>query len=167
MSECSCRPVKVIAFHVAGIPGAQGSKRHVGNGRLIESSRKVGPWRSDVHAAALRAIAAWQDQNAGGADAWQPFTGPVSVRACFDIARPQHHYGTGRHHWVLRPGAPDYVTSRGAGDLDKLLRSTFDALTAAGVWLDDSQVAQVEATKQYAVTSGLLISITPTPGGTE
>ncbi|QDH92357.1 RusA-like resolvase [Gordonia phage Spooky] len=33
---------------IPGIPAPQGSKRHVGNGILIESSKRVGPWRAVV-----------------------------------------------------------------------------------------------------------------------
>lgn len=39
-----------ICFFVAGRPAVQGSKRHVGGGRLIESSRQVGPWRGTAAA---------------------------------------------------------------------------------------------------------------------
>src|ERR1700676_3259288 len=33
---------------VRGIPAPQGSKRHVGGGRMIEMSKAVGPWREAV-----------------------------------------------------------------------------------------------------------------------
>jgi len=36
-----------IFIPVLGIPAAQGSKKHVGRGILIESSKKVAPWRQD------------------------------------------------------------------------------------------------------------------------
>ena len=35
-----------LSFDVKGVPGAQGSKRHVGRGVMLESSKKVAPWRS-------------------------------------------------------------------------------------------------------------------------
>ena len=38
----------MITFHVSGTPAPQGSKRHVGGGRMIESSKKVEPWREAV-----------------------------------------------------------------------------------------------------------------------
>ena len=44
-----------IEFFVEGIPASQGSKRHVGRGILIESSKRVKPWRSDVRIAAQEA----------------------------------------------------------------------------------------------------------------
>ena len=35
-------------------------------------------------------------------------------------------------------------------DIDKLLRSTLDALGEAGLWADDSQVVHVQSSKDYA-----------------
>ena len=48
-------------------------------------------------------------------------------------------------------------------DLDKLIRSTFDALTTANVWEDDARVVAVEALKVYATPTqptGATITIT-------
>ena len=148
-----------LLVNVRGIPGAQGSKRHVGGGRLIEMSRKVAPWRQDVKAATEAAITA-----AG----WTPATGPVKVALHFHIARPRSHYRTGRHAHELRANAPHYVVSRGAGDLDKLVRSTSDALVAAGALADDSLIAVLFAWKTYAPPGpvpGALIVITPLDEG--
>ena len=41
-----------LTFRVYGTPAPQGSKRHVGRGVMVESSKKVAPWRQDVVAAA-------------------------------------------------------------------------------------------------------------------
>lgn len=41
-----------VQFDVLGVPAAQGSKRHVGNGRMVESSKALHPWRDSVAAAA-------------------------------------------------------------------------------------------------------------------
>ena len=38
-------------FAVFGLPAPQGSKRHVGEGRMVESSKRVKPWRRQVAAA--------------------------------------------------------------------------------------------------------------------
>ena len=46
-----------VEFEVVGLPAAQGSKRHVGNGVMVESSKALKPWRSAV-AEAARDIAA-------------------------------------------------------------------------------------------------------------
>lgn len=139
-----------LTITVLGLPAPQGSKRHVGHGIMVESSKRVRPWRSDVKAAAERAI---------GTD-WTPIKGPVSLTATFFFLRPRSHYRTGRFADVLRDDAPVFATSRACGDIDKLLRSTLDALTAAGVIVDDSQVGMVITTKTYGTTSGATIALT-------
>lgn len=140
-----------ISFTVNGTPGAQGSKRHVGRGIMVESSKKVKPWRSDVKAAAEAAAIA--------SDEWEPATDAVGTEITFRFARPRSHYRTGRNAHLLRDDAPIYVTSRGAGDNDKLQRSTFDALTASGLIADDSLIVAVHAYKVYAASH-------ETPGAT-
>jgi Holliday junction resolvase RusA-like endonuclease len=54
-------------------------------------------------------------------------------------------------------------------DLDKLLRATFDAVTATGrVWADDSQVVKVTAEKLYTPSPsdvGTLLEVTFLNGG--
>lgn len=133
--------MSALEFRVTGIPGAQGSKNVNRYGATYESSKKVKPWRSDVKAAAEQAIA-----DAGD---WAILTGPTWVIITFNIRRPRAHYGTGRNADVVKATAPRYVTSRSAGDLDKLERSTLDALVAAGVMADDSLVALLAASKLY------------------
>ena len=41
---------------VHGTPAPQGSKRHVGNGVMVESSAKVKPWREAVKWAARQSM---------------------------------------------------------------------------------------------------------------
>ena len=67
--------------------------------------------------------------------ACEPIDGPVSVKVAFTLPKPKS----------ARKGA---VPSK-KPDLDKLVRSTFDALTDAGVWRDDSQVVSLQASKVY------------------
>lgn len=131
-------PTRHLVIHVHGDPAPQGSKTHVGNGRMRESSRRVAPWRDAVQAAAMQALP----------KGWM-LAGPVSVRIDFLVARPASHYGTGRNARMLRDNAPLYPVSRRVGDLDKLLRSTLDALTTAGVIVDDSLVVDIQASKVY------------------
>lgn len=124
-------------LEVVGLPAPQGSKRHVGRGVLVESSRRVRPWRDAVRAAAVQAaLPAF------------PRGVPVSLAVTFLLPRPASHYGTGRNAAVLRPGAPRWPAVM--PDVDKLLRSTMDALGEAGVWHDDAQVVHVVACKAYA-----------------
>ena len=100
----------------AGAPAPQGSKRHVGGGRLVESSRAVGPWREAVRAETQRAASG------------HSLRGAVGVRLSFILPRPRSHYRTGRNAHLLRDSAPVWPASR--PDLDKLVRAVLDGLTA-------------------------------------
>jgi Holliday junction resolvase RusA-like endonuclease len=144
----------VIEVIVRGIPAPQGSKRHVGNGRMIESSKAVGPWREAVRA-----------QTQARMNGHPPLLGPVAVRAWFWLPRPQSHYRTGRNAHLLRDGAPARPT--GKPDIDKLERAIFDALTDGGAWKDDAQVVEVTKRKLYVLpglTPGCKIEITEVAG---
>jgi crossover junction endodeoxyribonuclease RusA len=144
--------VSTLSFFVAGMPAPQGSKRHVGKGVMVESSKAVKPWRQDVTAAALDAIT-----GLGDAAEFEPFTTAVDVRVTFYFPRPRSHYGTGRNANRLKDTAPDFVPTK--PDVDKLLRSTFDALTAAGIWRDDNLAADVRTSKLYGAPTGARITI--------
>ena len=113
-------PVSLFVF-VPGVPAPQGSKRHVGNGRMIESSAAVGPWRERVALVAHNAM--------GGL---APMTGPVTVVLTFWLPRPKS----------AKAGAQ--ATKR--PDLDKLVRAVLDALTGIA-FIDDSQVVRIDAGK--------------------
>lgn len=133
-----------LEFLVHGVPAPQGSKRHMGNGVMVEMSRKVKPWRADVRQAAEDVLE--------GNDYWDPTVRLVAVDLEFTLARPRSHFRTGAHAHELRPDAPRWVTTR--PDLDKLQRSTLDALTSAGVFPDDCVVAQLSARKLYPIATG-------------
>lgn len=148
-----------LAVIVQGRPAPQGSKRHVGGGRMVESSAAVGPWRDAVRAATTAAIA---DHG------WTPADEPTGLSVVYTMARPAGHYRSGRHAHLLRDNAPDRPTTR--PDLDKLLRSTLDALVDAGALVDDARVVTVWAAKTYpdgdldALDSpGAVILLTVTP----
>lgn len=122
-----------VELSVPGLPAPQGSKRHVGNGVMIESSKHVKPWRSDVRDAATYFLSR-TDRTL------YPLDGPLSVDMVFSMPRPKGHYGTGRNAGVLKASAPLYP--QGMPDLSKLARSTEDALTSAGLWKDDARVVE-------------------------
>jgi len=138
-------PLTII---VHGYPAPQGSKRtgrtKKGVGYTVEANKiPVDRWRSDVKDAALKAMRSrfpYEDRN--------PLDGPVYVRIAFTFTRPAGHYGTGRNADKLKDTAPAAPVTK--GDLDKLARSTFDALTAAGVWRDDKYVVASYLTKVWA-----------------
>ena len=110
-----------VEFHVPGTPAPQGSKKHVGRGRLVEVSKKVAPWRKQIATAA-----AAQDAI---------FDAPVSVTAVFVLKRPQ------RPKWERHGTRPD---------VDKLARALLDGLTGP-LLTDDSIVFHLDATKRYAL----------------
>lgn len=121
-----------IQITVHGIPAPQGSKKFVGHNRagrgvLVESSKKVKPWRAAVAAAAALVRPA------------APLDGPLVADMVFTMPRPKGHYGTGRNAGVLKTRYAEAVPDR-TPDLSKLVRSTEDALTDAGVWADDARV---------------------------
>lgn len=119
-----------VTLFVPGIPAPQGSKRHVGGGRLIEMSRKLKPWREAVRAGLLRA----EDPRRFPLFARET---PVLAELVFTVPAPQR-LPKMRPVWSIR-----------TPDLDKLVRSTFDAITASGVWADDAQVVELKAVKTY------------------
>ena len=129
-----------ITIRVVGIPAPQGSKTLTRWGAMIEASKKVKPWRSDVKEAALECY------NSGALNL------PVRTDIEFVFPRPKSHYGTGKNADVLKPSAPKFCTSRGNGDIDKLARSTLDGLSVSAggsVLEDDSLVVELNTKKRY------------------
>jgi crossover junction endodeoxyribonuclease RusA len=146
-------PLSVL---VLGLAAPQGSKRgiaitrgrgasraYTGRVALVESSAaKVKTWRADVVDAAT---AAWGDR--------PPLDGPVLLRIAFVLKRPTSTPKT-------RPTPPAVKRP----DLSKLVRSTEDALTTAGVYRDDSQVIDLRVTKRVAEpdeTPGAWVDVSP------
>ena len=127
----------MIAFVVAGIPATKGSARAVndrrtGKARLIPSGSDVNKraqasWSSVVATAARQAMAGRP-----------PIAGPVEVRCVF---------------WLPKARTSKLATPR--GDLDKLLRATWDAMTGI-VFVDDVQVMDAgRSCKWFAVADGM------------
>jgi Holliday junction resolvase RusA-like endonuclease len=107
------------AFSVLGSPAPQGSKKYLGQSRaghaiLGESSKKVMPWREAVKAAAPPG---------------PMLDGPIAVRIVFTLQRPK----SARKSETRPYRYPD---------CSKILRSTEDAITEAGLWRDDALVAE-------------------------
>ena len=128
-----------FAFVAYGQPAPQGSKRHVGRGIMVESSKAVKPWREAVKAAALDALPT----------PWTPLAGPLTVRMVFTMPRPKSA--------PKSRVAPDRIP-----DLSKLARATEDALTDVGVWEDDARVVDYE--RLAKVWTGYDTEALPIPG---
>jgi len=125
------------SFTVYGTAAPQGSKRHVGNGVMLESSDRVRPWRQDVRFAALEKRPPEWDM-----------TKPMRLDLVFWFARPASHYGTKNGITYIKSNAPAQPVSARLGDIDKLSRAVLDALTGVA-YLDDRQVIRLEARKAY------------------
>jgi crossover junction endodeoxyribonuclease RusA len=114
-----------VLIVVYGQPAPQGSKRFLGvkggKGVMVESSKKVRPWRQDVKAAAIAV------RNGSAA-----IDAPVSVRMVFTLAKPTSAPKRRRTYAMRKP------------DLSKLARSTEDALTDAGLLVDDARIVEYE-----------------------
>lgn len=108
---------------VYGWPAPQGSKRFVGlakgtgRGIMIESSKKVKPWRRDV------ADAAREVRNGE-----PPIDGSLVLRMTFTVPKPASAPKRRRIYPNKKP------------DVSKLARSTEDALVEAGLIADDARI---------------------------
>jgi len=135
----------VIQLAVNGIePAPQGSKRHVGGGRMIEASKRVKPWRAAVAAEAELAS--------------EQITGACAVSIVFRFCRPKGHFKT---NGDLRDSAPKHCIVK-RNDIDKCIRSTLDGLVQSGLLVDDCIVVTINAEKRYCVGSeppGALIDV--------
>lgn len=136
---------QVCTFDVRGMPGPQGSKKAVGRDRkgraiLVESSKKVKPWRQQVEAAAVGCMA-------GGA--WR-LDQPVWLSMVFTMPKPASAPKR-RRTWPMR-----------MPDLSKLCRSTEDALVTAGMLKDDARI--VEYVRLAKVFPGEDVAALAVPG---
>jgi Holliday junction resolvase RusA-like endonuclease len=142
-----------FSFTVFGFePRPQGSKKYVGTRRtasgnniplIIEASPGLPVWRKAVSDAVKQAM-----QDSGDLS---KFEGAVKVEAVFYLTRKKS---------VTRemPTVPP--------DLDKILRSLMDGISAKGegVWGDDSQVVRLEVSKKYATGEpGVAVTISNYP----
>jgi crossover junction endodeoxyribonuclease RusA len=129
-----------VTFEVVGLPAPQGSKRHVGNGVMIETGRGHRPWRAAVAAAAR--------EHAPDV----PLDGPLQLVVHFRFPMP-----ASRPAKVRSVGQAPKTT---APDLDKLIRSVGDALTEGGLIRDDARICALHATKsEVQGWSGAVITI--------
>jgi crossover junction endodeoxyribonuclease RusA len=128
----------MVSFFVEGTPAPQGSKTaKCINGRAVmwEASKGVKVWRDTVTA---------QAQIQMIADRLETITEPVELVLDFQLAKPKS----------VKRGLPSVKP-----DLDKLIRSTCDALTKSKIYQDDALVVTVKATKTYGTKSGCHITI--------
>lgn len=119
----------MLVVTVSGIPAPQGSKKHVGNGRMVESSKALRPWRKHVTETVTAQLGDWQCTK-----------DPVNVRIIFELIRPKSVSNPRRKNWreypIVKP------------DVDKLARAILDSCSNV-VYFDDSQVIKLTVEKRY------------------
>ena len=133
-----------VTIAVEGIPAPQGSKRHIGNGRMIEVSKRLKPWRQSV-ATATRAVMGRR----------LPLDCAVAIHLQFVMPRP-----------VSTPKRLPTPPAVKRPDIDKTARACLDAITGIAI-CDDSQVVDLRATKRIAELGerpGVVIEITDLSG---
>lgn len=127
-----------MTFTVYGTPAPQGSKRGFvtkrGRVAMVESSKAVKPWREAV------AQAVMLYHPLGGRPDPILCRGPVEVAIAFTLKAPKKR----QSYPAVKP------------DIDKLIRSTLDALTQMGVFEDDARVVKIQAWKTYPGGMGSL-----------
>jgi Holliday junction resolvase RusA-like endonuclease len=137
----------LVTFSVDGKPIPQGSVVAHVHGK-----------RASIHYAQGSGLAVWRNQVADKAQAaWGEtvYGGPMHISIDFHMQRPKSHYkdlyGTVR---------PQYLKELpiGTPDLDKLVRAILDSLTGI-VWMDDSQVCSIYASKSYGEHPGATITV--------
>lgn len=117
-----------LSFYAHGTPRPQGSKRYLGNGRFIEASKDLKPWRATI---ANAVFSEWMRSSDD-----RSFTEPVVVRAVFYMPKPK----SVKRLW------PSVVP-----DVDKLCRALGDALSVdSSAVVDDSLIVAWDAIKVYA-----------------
>lgn len=130
-----------LSFVVHSAARPQGSKDQFGR----EACKGVKPYRQDVRFKALDI----KD------DGWS-LKGPFALDVTFHFQRPKSHFTS---KGTLTKSAPLHPTGRNIGDVDKLLRSTCDALT--GVLIsDDSEIVEITGRKLYSDYPLTIISLT-------
>ena len=102
------------SLHISllGRPSPQGSKRHVGGGRMVEASKYLPAWRKAVTSDAIASV---EDAS------WDTPAGPVELTVSFYLERPTSIKQAKRPLPIKPP------------DLDKLVRAICDALSDARV----------------------------------
>lgn len=127
-----------VRFEVLGLPVAQGSKSAFvrgGKAVMVESGKGHAAWRTDVAHAARTAM-----QQKG---LTQPLDGPLALHVTFRFPCPASRTKAHRAAAERPHGAPKATTP----DLDKLVRTIGDALTASGLIRDDARIWVLEARK--------------------
>ena len=125
----------VLIVDVYGDPKGQPRSRSRGNGRKgVYNPETADAWKRQVRIAA--------------AGEWRrpPLPGPLKVSIVFYFNRPQR---------LNRKNSPEgLILYTAKPDNDNLEKSTWDALTDAGIWKDDAIISANNTEKFYSIKGG-------------
>ena len=82
-----------------------------------------------------------------------PLTTAIQLQIAFKFARPKSHF---KKNGTLLPSAPELHTKK--PDIDNLIKFVLDALNGY-LYVDDSQIISISASKSYASLSCIEIRI--------
>lgn len=162
-------PGESLTFEVVGEMKPGGSKtarplfrKDAANpGRVIAITTKTG--MPIVNVSDDRVAKPWMSEVAGVAvQEWGPrdecaLDEPLAVKLVFYFKRPDSHFGTGRNAGILKDSAPLYPATSGH-DLDKLARSTLDAMTGI-VYKNDRRIVKEPLDRRYGSAERCVVTI--------
>lgn len=124
--------IPALELVVYGMPAPKGSQKYVGHSKagrplLVDDCLREKPWRESVK---------WAFISLGGIANYH-VAGPVRLQLVFTLPKPQ---GAPKKRVTLPMRKPD---------LDKLVRSTKDALSQVSAFEDDARVVELTAAKRY------------------
>jgi Holliday junction resolvase RusA-like endonuclease len=128
-----------IDFFVAGIPKAQPRvKAFVRGGHAgVYTPDSAESWKQAVR------------QEAAANAPESVIAAPIRVHLEFFLKRPKAHFG---REGYPKPNHPNAHAKK--PDLDNLIKAVTDAITdTKKIWLDDSQICEITATKTYAMNA--------------
>jgi Holliday junction resolvase RusA-like endonuclease len=145
----------LVEFAVHGKPEQRGSKQpfviYSDRKNKIPARREDGSIMINMTDENVRSKAWMEKVTMAGHRAWKkpPLTGvALDVVVAFFMPRPDGDYGSGRFRGVVKDSAP--ARPRKTPDLDKLARSTLDALSGV-IWEDDKLIVGLTLDEWYAV----------------
>lgn len=147
-------PASLIIVVPGHRPAPQGSKKRVGNGQMKDDCARLEPWRDAVKTAAIKAWGCPYAEMRGQHEHLHgpknprtccppPLDGPLAVAVTFTCRQSQKDARRASR------GEATWPTTTDSGDVDKLQRAAFDAITFSGCWADDARVVEVHAYKVH------------------
>lgn len=121
---------KKVEFEVMGAPTTQGNHRVGRQGQIYDSNKNLHAWRTLLFYEARRTKVTFEHA--------------VRIQLGFRFERPPSHL---RKDGDLRTSAP--ILHQQKPDIDKLIRPVLDALTHAGMLVDDCRVVEVHGEKVW------------------